>query len=420
MSNRCQVGSARLGATLGGKMAVFPTFPLSWKCKMANHLKGNDPIGGTHFSLPWLWEEGYTICLVKHPFVFVPTSSHQHFCCRGSRRCCRWLLANWSQHLDMFLFHLTSKSCRLEATETHGEKTATQGTRQNHREGIQMEPSCQVEDTPSFLPESLKRNLIFGVSDDDLSLVSWEAFDETLSHQKPLSCEPCQIFRRIRAASRWIQPAKKPLSFWSVLNSFKTLHTTSPIAPCAHMRAVNLYQMIDIHTDACAHIRLCEEALFECRQHCGNQASYERVKGICERLQFSDKLMRRLDQECSIPIRVSVEMDTIHEGCQKCSILQTTSISEAILHVHTVHEGTGPRPLREKLSFLFIVMRLCMNWNMTVCQYALVCLSKYKFPLSAKPALVLLSALVHPDVLLFLLRDLRRSDFDFQHQSITI
>ncbi len=77
--------------------------------------------------------------------------------------------------------------------------------------------------------------------------------------------------------------------------------------------------------------------------------------------------MRRLDQECSIPIRVSVEMDTIHEGCQKCAILQTTSISEAILHVHTVHEGTGPRPLREKLSFLFIVMRLCMNWNMTIC-----------------------------------------------------
>jgi len=54
----------------------------------------------------------------------------------------------------------------------------------------------QVEDTPSFLPESLKRNLIFGVSDDDLSL-----------------------------------------------------------------------------------------------------ASYERVKGICERLQFADKLMRRLDQD---------------------------------------------------------------------------------------------------------------------------
>ena len=59
------------------------------------------------------------------------------------------------------------------------------------------------------------------------------------------------------------------------------------------------------HTDECAHIRLCEEALFECRQHCGNQASYERVKGICERLQFSEKLMRRLDQECTIPIRVS-------------------------------------------------------------------------------------------------------------------
>eukprot|EP00435_Cladocopium_sp_Y103_P007679 s2551_g2.t1 len=32
----------------------------------------------------------------------------------------------------------------------------------------------QVEDTPSFLPESLKRNLIFGVGDDDLSLASYE------------------------------------------------------------------------------------------------------------------------------------------------------------------------------------------------------------------------------------------------------
>lgn len=40
------------------------------------------------------------------------------------------------------------------------------------------------------------------------------------------SCEPCQIFRRIRAASRWIQQAKKRCLFWSVLNSFKTLHTT--------------------------------------------------------------------------------------------------------------------------------------------------------------------------------------------------
>lgn len=34
------------------------------------------------------------------------------------------------------------------------------------------------------------------------------------------SCEPCQIFRRIRAASRWIQPAKNRCLFWSVLNSF--------------------------------------------------------------------------------------------------------------------------------------------------------------------------------------------------------
>ena len=33
--------------------------------------------------------------------------------------------------------------------------------------------SSKVEDTPSFLPESLKRNLIFGVGDDDLSLASW-------------------------------------------------------------------------------------------------------------------------------------------------------------------------------------------------------------------------------------------------------
>ena len=29
------------------------------KWKMANYLKGNDPIGGTHFWLPWLWEKVY-------------------------------------------------------------------------------------------------------------------------------------------------------------------------------------------------------------------------------------------------------------------------------------------------------------------------------------------------------------------------
>lgn len=36
----------------------------------------------------------------------------------------------------------------------------------------------QVEDTPSFLPHSLKSNLIFGVSDDDLSLASYDRVKE--------------------------------------------------------------------------------------------------------------------------------------------------------------------------------------------------------------------------------------------------
>ena len=44
--------------------------------------------------------------------------------------------------------------------------------------------------------------------------------------------------------------------------------------------------------------------------HCKTKASYERVKNICERLKFSDKLMRRLDQDISCRIILWVGTNT--------------------------------------------------------------------------------------------------------------